>query len=510
MVLTKSIPGELPQGMPTSDSLDLGLLFNDMPVPTNVHAQGMYSSWISNLAASAMQDIAYPDKNIRPPLEELTKMQERDPVVSQSISFKSLRAVQSFGKYTHPKKDIENLINGNLYTLDKSFNRTLYKLISSVIHYGIGVAEYTLTSKARGFKGQWRLANINVLDPERIKSFKGKEGKILYIEYDNGDGKIVLIPYSKCLHITNNAGAAFNERQVWGIGDGLSALNYYKLKKVVLTQLALAAKNNSTGIVHARVPNVGKTVLVDSKMKPIKGDNGAPVQVTKQIALNYQLQDLYRKDYIVTDIDVDIKRIQVQNNENFWEYVLSYIDRSIQRAYGIPVGIFDSGSGGLQNSGLGQNFKTVFDSTIYALTSLLKEELINKIIRKLLAYNFPQSWWKDNYGEFSFEPEEDQGTINSRLSTVSSLIASGILDQNDPEIITLIKKNLGLPALTEEEKEEKVSKAMNTKIQEEIQNQLQVMQLQQQMQMMQQPPAPPTGEPEATDTGDGGEFPAEA
>jgi hypothetical protein len=260
--------------------------------------------------------------------------------------------------------------------------------------------------------------------------------------------------------------------------------------------LALAAKNNSTGIVHAKVPNVGRTVLVDSKMKPIQGPDGNPVQVTKQIALNYQLQNLNYKDFIVTDVDVDLQRIQVQNNENFWEYVLSYIDRSIQRSYGIPVGIFDSGGGGLQNSGLGQNFKTVFDSTIFALTTLLKEELINKIIRKVLAYNFPQSWWKDNYGEFSFEAEEDQSTVNSRLSTISSLIASGILDQNDPEIITLIKKNLGLPALTEEEKEDKVDKALKVKIQEEIQSQLHVMQLQQQMQQMQQPPVDPNAPPQ--------------
>lgn len=473
-----------------TNSSNLKLLFEDIPTPVNIYHQGQYSTDIAALASVTINQLAYPSADKRPPIKELTIMQERDPVVAQCISLKALRTIQAFGNYTHIKKEIENFVNSNINTLSKSFKKTLFKLASSVILYGFAVAEFTFTSKARGFRGQWRLEKINVLDPERIVRFIGKRGKIEFVEYDNGDGKYKLIPYDKCLHVINNSGATFNEKEVWGIGDGLAALNYYQLKRAVLTQLALAAKNNSTGILHAKTANTGRTVLVDSKMNAIKDATGKPIEVTKQIALNYQLQDLYKKDYIVTDLDVEINRIQIQNDERFWDYVLNYIDRSIQRSFGVPVGIFDAGVGGIQNVGLSQNFKSVFDSTIFALTTTLKEELISKIVRRLLHFNFPFSWFKNNYGEFTFDAEEDETIINNRLSTVSSLIASGILDQNDVEVISLIRKNLGLPALTDQEKDEKEQAAIDMKIQTEVQNQvqqlqLQLQQLQTQMQMQQ-------------------------
>lgn len=497
---------------------DLELLFENVPIPLNIYHQGQYSTDIAALSTVTISEIAYPKSDKRPPIKELDDMQERDPVVQQCIQLKALRAVQSFGNYSHPKKEIESYINSNLLTLNKSFKRTLFKMISCVILHGFCMAEYTLSNKARGYLGQTRLVRLNVLNPARIVSLKGKNGVIDAIEYDNGNGKNVLIPYKKCIHIINNCGATFDDKEIWGIGDGLAALNYYKLKRVVLTQLALATKNNSTGIVHAKVPNTGRTVLVDTKMNPLKDAQGKPIEVTKQLALNYQLQDLYKKDYIVTDVDVDINRIQIQNDERFWEYVLNYIDRAIQRAFSIPTGIFDSGTGGVQNVGLSQNYKSVFDSTIYALTTLMKEELINKIIKKLLFHNFPFDWYRNNYGDFVFDAEEDQNTVNSRLSTISSLIASGILDANDVEIISLIKKNLGLPALDETDKFAKEKKDAETKAQEEMQAQLQQMQsdlqiaqtqlqqlqTQQQIQMIQNPPPPP--DPNAVPP-EGGEAP---
>lgn len=461
------------------------LIFENTPQPLNVFAQGMYSTEINALTSTTITQLAYPSGESRPSIKELTDMVERDPVASKCVALKALRAVSSFGKYTHPKKEIESFVNSNIETLSKSFKQTLFKIISNTILYGFCVIEVTFSSKIRGYRGQWRLARFNVLDPSKINSFCGKGGKVDYIEYDNGNGNIIKIPYKKCLHLINNSGITFNEKELFGVGDGIAANNYYKLKRVVLTQLALATKNNSTGIIHAKTPNSGRTLLVDSKMQPLKDNTGKPIEVTKQLALHYQLQDLYKKDFVVTDIDVEINRIQVQNDERFWEYVLNYLDRAIQMSFGVPVGIFDSGMNGMQNVGLSQNYKSVFDSTIFALTTLLKEELTKKVIKKLLYFNFPFEWFKNNYGEFIFDVEEDQNIINSRLSTISSLIASGILDMNDVEVLGLIRKNLGLPALTETDKNDKQNDEINKRIQKEVQSQLELLQIQNQIKQTQ-------------------------
>lgn len=470
------------------NSSDNKLIFEEVPDILNIYQQGQYSTNIAALSSVLIKEITYPAETVRPPIKELRIMAEKDPMVAKCASLKALRISQTFGNYTHTKKEIETFINSNLNTLNKSFKHIIFKAAHCVVLYGFAIIEFTLTSKARGHQGQWRLANLNVLNPERIIRFKGKHGRVEAIEYDNGGGKFINIPYGKCIHIINNSGSAFEESELWGVGDGIAALNYYKLKKVVLTQLALATKNNSTGIIHAKVSNTGRTILVDSKMNPMRGSNGQPIEVTKQIALNYQLQDLYKKDYIVTDTDVDLNRIQIQNDYQFWEYILGYIDRAIQQAFGVPVGIFDSGVSGLQNVGLSQNFKSIFDSTIFSLTTLFKEELLNKVIKRLLAFNFPSDWYKDNYGEFAFDVQEDQDVINSRLSTVSSLLASGIIDINDVEVLALIRKDLGLPALTEESKIEKENDLINEKIKAEVQRQIEMLQMQMQLNQMQSTP----------------------
>ena len=220
--------------------LDDSLLFRNYQYLNSSMHQGQYSSEIASLAQQSFTSIVHPQDTDRPPIKDLTRMAERDPVVSQCLSFKALRATQSLGDYKHNKKEIEDFIQGNLKTLPKNFKQTVFKLFASTILYGIGIAEFSNTNKARGHYGEWRLGNINVLDPEKIisfKKYKNKSGKVEFIEYDNGNGNIVEIPYKKCIHIINNAGAAFDMRQVWGVGCGIAAMPYHILKKNVLTNL---------------------------------------------------------------------------------------------------------------------------------------------------------------------------------------------------------------------------------------------------------------------------------
>jgi hypothetical protein len=484
--------------------LDEELLFSGVPTPLSALAQGQYSTEIASLTGLALQAINHPTETERPPIREMSLMASRDPIASQCLSFKALRATQSFGEYSHKKKEIEAFVNSNLRTLPKNFKQIIFKLFSSVILHGVGVAEFTKSSKLRGYRGQWRIGNINVLNPDQIVSFgksSNQSGKIEWILYRNGDGKEVKIPYQKCIHIINNAGSAFDATSVWGVGDGVSALPYYKLKKIILTHLALRIKNDSEGLLWAQTPSNGMTTLVDAQGKvKIDEKTKKPLQVTKQMALSYQLKDIQKRGFIVTDNDVTLQRIQIQNTSENHFKALEYIDRGIQSSFAIPSGIFDvnSGSGttNLGNNGFGQNFKMTFDSTIFALTTTLKHEIIHKMIRGLLHDNFPSSWFSEDWGEFVFDVEEDQATVNGRLSTITSLIASGIIPADDVEVLSLIRKNLGLPSLDEEEKAKKQEDALKAEIQKELEKQSQVIQLQAQIQSMQMPPAPPEGQAE--------------
>ena len=493
-------------------TLDSELVFGDASTMLATVRQGQYSSNIASLTDMMMASITYPGDNERPPLDLLTAMAEKDPVVSQCVSFKALRASQNFGDYKHSKREIELFVQTNIKTLRKSFKQALFKLFYSTILYGLGIAEFTLKT----VKGKTLLFNFNVLNPAQIRSFRrnsrNTKGDIEFIEYDNGGGRLVFIPYKKCVHIINNAGAAFDKREVWGVGNGLAALPYHNLKKIVLTNLGLAVKNNSSGLIHVTTPPNSTTILLDSKGNVMKKD-GVDMKVSKQVAMSYQMQDIYKKDFIVTDEDVTLQRIQIQNTNEIHFQSLTYIDRAIQQAFGIPSGIFDaSGNGSTNlNQGIGGNFKTVFDATITSLTTVLKNELIHKLFRRILYMNFPSTWVDEDYGEFVFDVEDDQTVINGRLSTIASLIASGIIPANDVNVLGLIYKNLGLPALDDDQKRENEQAELTKKAQEELQSQANLMQLQSQLQQMANPMQPQGGgvDEEGYPTGEGA-APAQA
>ena len=127
------------------------------------------------------------------------------------------------------------------------------------------------------------------------------------------------------------------------------------------------------------------------------------------------------------------------------------------------------------------------------------------MIRGLLHDNFPSSWFSEDWGEFVFDVEEDQATVNGRLSTITSLIASGIIPADDVEVLSLIRKNLGLPSLDEDEKAKKEEDALKAEIQKELEKQSQVIQLQAQIQAAQMPPAPPEGQAEQYPPQEGGQ-----
>ncbi|MFN3268730.1 MAG: hypothetical protein ACK416_05685, partial [Zestosphaera sp.] len=269
------------------DLKDTELIYNDIIAPLNIYDRGLYSVNIADLSDKLFTTItAQSEKDVRTNVKELFDMVKKDPKAAKCLSLKALRATQSFGAFKHPKKEVESFIQSNLATLPHSMKSRLFTLLAVTILTGAGFAEFSITPRTRGFRGQWRLARINVLDPRRILNLVGRKGNVEYIEYDNGNGKIVKIPYKKCIHLVNNSGIALGKEGVLGVGDGEAAINYYKLKKAVLTQLAVATKNNSSGLLHVRAPNTGKTVLVDSKMEPIKDSKGTPLMVSKQIALN--------------------------------------------------------------------------------------------------------------------------------------------------------------------------------------------------------------------------------
>lgn len=130
-------------------------------------------------------------------------------------------------------------------------------------------------------------------------------------------------------------------------------------------------------------------------------------------------------------------------------------------AFGVPQSLFREGtSGTLGNTGISQNHKSMLDSNVESVVQSMREEMINKVVKPLLVWEFGES--KD-FGEFSFTADISATDQNARISTILSAGASGAIDLQAPEIQAEIRKSLSLPPQSDSEKEDnKRLKDLNT------------------------------------------------
>lgn len=367
-------------------------------------------------------------------------MIQRDPVCSQALSYKCTRSIALLGQYKHQNRQIQDFIRNELNELHNDFYSETYRSLQYLYAFGFTLIEVS-------FLG-YQLVNLKPLNPLNIVKVVGSFGNPETIIYNNGRANYAYIPWSKCIHLTNSNIASLNTDTLFGYGDGQLALNYYRLKKGILTQLAIASKNNSMGLLHAKTPNNGGVVLLDSNGVPIKNpsDPSKVLEVTKHAYLAKKLQDINSKEFIVTDNDVDLNLLNIKTDIGFWQYVLQYIDIALQRCFSIPIGIFDTGG---VNTGLSSNFGQSLDSTIQFVIKSYSKKLINKVIRAVIDYNFTKEESGGVYGEFEMNEISSPTEKTTMLNLLSSLAVSGLVDKFDPGVINVFNEKIGLPSLTE-------------------------------------------------------------
>lgn len=413
-------------------------------VPTNER----FSSTIGLLTSKYITQLYSPK---RQNLDEWIKMVEKDPVASKCVALKALRAQLSIGDYTHKNRSYQDFIRNNLSNIQSGSFRNIVAELASAMPFGASFAEVVFSNQTPGFRNQWRLKGIYPLDLRRV-SVKGRYGEVKWIVYRDENNCLKTFDYKKCIHIKNTSTIPFDQNTIWGVADCEQALSYYKLKQLVLTELAIAAKNNATGILWGQTSGTQKTQILDSEDKPILDAYGKPKQVSKQKALYMQLKDLSNNDLLVTDGETNIRLLQLQTGENFWNYALNLIEENMMLAFGVPRQIFKEGSGGgLGNVGLSMNHKAVLDATIESIVTSIRDELIKRVVKPLLIFNFGE---KEDFGEFTFTAQEDPSTINSKISTILSAIASGVFSPDDLGIQETLRKLLGLPPLSEGDKKD--------------------------------------------------------
>ena len=408
---------------------------------------GQIANSINRLTQDFLEEIFNP--NCRQ-LADYILMAKKDPMVRACIELKCLRTSTALGKYHHPENIYEEWINSNFSHMKGSLRQKIGRMASAA-PLGFSVAEIVFSSTMPGYPNQWRIKDLIILDPTRV-TFEGtkKEG-IVNIIYVDGNGNKKRIPYYKCLHVYNGFGSTFyTDDEVYGDPESATAYQYHKAKQAILAEMMVAAKTNASGIWVGKADSNASVEMLDPLGGVRKNSDGTPMVEPAMASMFRQMLNLQNNSVIVTDKDNDITSLSSPTSEQFWNLAIDIFDKGIRRAYGIPDLIFNEGSSAVQFGSIGKQHKSILDAQVESILLQIQDQLLEKIIKPLLLFNFGEK----RIGEFTADPVIDPETQSSRINNIISAMSSNIISPNNLEAVNSLAELLGLPSLTERQKQE--------------------------------------------------------
>jgi len=439
---------------------------------------GQISNSVIRLTQNAITEINNPDN--RNSTRDYIDFLERDPVAKSCMELKALRATIAIGNYIHKNEVYQKWIRTNFELMEGSLTSLVGQLCSAMA-LGFAVAEIVVEP---GFDREWRLKGFNILDPRYI-TFAGSKGKIQYVYYNDGYSQTKKIPYRKCIHVVGGFTTNFNDP--FGSAECKRAFPYFKAKQAILSEMCVAAKNNATGVWVGLADSNDRVQLFKADGTPMKSYDGSDVVVSATQSLHEQLKQIENSSVIVTDLKNRIEPRQLSAGEQFWNISLDFLNRQISQAFHVPSLIFNEGSSAIGLGQVSNQQKSVLDSTVEAIVLQIKENILEKVIKPLLAYQFG---YVDDYGDFEPQVVHDMQTNSLTLNNIVTAASMQLISIQNPEVQNKVLDLLGLPPLTVEE--------IDTRKQNEL------LQQYQQTQMLQQSVEPQATEPSIEENNNSG------
>jgi hypothetical protein len=423
---------------------------------------GAIASSISILTHQAIQELTLKKKG-KYKISDYKEMITTDPVSKACVTLKQLRVQSSFGDYHHTDKAIQEWVRGNFEEMRGSLTQVVGDL-STAMPFGFAIAECVYSSKMPGHYGEWRLERFIPLDPEHV-SFAGAKGELTHVIYnDNGVKK--WIPYEKCLHIIG----CRNFGKPDGLAEAEAAMPYYRAKQLLFAEMVVAGKNNATGILFGQADSNDTVRYVDPSGKPVLKSDGSEVTVSAVDNLNMQLQNLEGSGIITTDLKNRLTPLLIPSGDGFWQISLTLLAKQIMLAYQVPSLIFDEGTSGLGNAGLSGSHRSTLDSNIYSIVVSIQEEILEKVISRLIAWNknIKRQWNRaKDYGEFKSQPSSDPNFEIARAGALLGAMTSSVIPASDIDAVNELRRALGVSAIDEQ-------KMMDLIVQQAQQQQIQM------------------------------------
>ncbi len=408
-----------------------------------VPVSGLITSKIGVLVDKIVNELTNPSKY---PINVLARTLESDPVSAACIQLKSSRASQLLGDYCFEEEpEIQGWIRDVLKNTDDSlFNITAKMYSAAPFGFSMGEIWFDNSYSFPRRRIEWVMKGINPLDPSQI-NVRTKNGKLYEIKYSEDTDKI--IPIWKIIHIVNNLTVPFGQKSVFGNPEMARAYPYIKLKQLIFAEMGIAGKTRATGIVVGKTDSNSLVVQRNKKGEPIIGSNGKPKSINAVEALSNQLIKLENHPYLVTDKNNDISSLQIPAGERFWDFAKNLVDEQIMRSFLVPQLIWSEGSGALGLGALSNTQLTVLDSSILPLVQDIRDQLIDKAIKRLIIWNFGK---KKSYGEFKHTPKNDPNQESLITQTLVQALTTGLISTGDQEAMNALREKLRLKPVSNE------------------------------------------------------------
>ena len=410
---------------------------------------GQITSTINRVTQSFLQEV----DNVDTKVTDYLKMARKDPLVRNCIELKCLRTSIMLGKYSHSDPFIEEWVQGNLDGMVGSLTHKVGRL-AAAMPLGFAAGEIVFTDEE---SGEWRLKTINILDQTRT-SFEGKNGDIKYLRYREPTGLDKRVKYPKIIHIVNGFSTNIGEYDmVYGDAESGTAYQYFKAKQAILTEMMISAKNAASGMWLGKADSNETVQIVDVNGVPQTNPDGSPKTQSAVHALHQQMMNLENNSVIVTDRKNEITALVPDKNDVGWQNYINILDNGILRAYGVPELIFKEGTNSTMSNTLGRQHKTILDAQIESIVSQIRDQLIEKVIKPLLIWNFGIT---EDFGTFKLDEIQDQESVSLRVQNIISAVSAQILPAQNIHVVNALYDSLGLPTVTETQQAELTQKQL--------------------------------------------------
>lgn len=410
--------------------------FEPLPQPS----PGKLADAVSRLAGEMLQEVSSDDDRIT--VNECLEMLTTNPIASAAVEAKVLLGLGLWGDYRHEDQGLQDFIQDNFEHMQGSLSLSVAELLSTApIGWASSEIAYYLESEA---PAGLRLESLMILDP-RLYAFRGLRGKIEDVLYRSPSGREVPIPYeTKILHIVNKRHLAFGSPT--GVPDCRVAAASYRAWKIVINEAILAGQRQATPIIVGKAPAEARVQLLNPAGQPMQDADGNYVTIPATQRLAEALENLNSNGgYISVDTQHEIQALAQQTDGQFFQLLLEYLQRLMLLSFMVPETLLQVGRGGLGNEGLAKIHREIMMAQLRGLLAQIKDQLIEKVVRPLIEWNFgPQ----ESYGFFE-EPEEHAEDELELLKAVTDAIAKGTMPATDLAVVNRQRQLAGIPPVEE-------------------------------------------------------------